>query len=476
MAIEMANVLRSLNSMLDSKEQRQRFDVQAALSGMEIAMKREQQRIGEKQFKEELSLKRRGMELQEEELGLAKEDQFMKQIATLNIMVTNEQMKAATGTWTSYFSGIHDNYFRKGVYDESSRKKLRRDLKKEIGDEGLARRITNIIAEYGSGLTADGKGNSSLMLRMADIVVDKSNTDPRFAKGMMRFMGISDDYDSAVFQKDFDDLRQYEIMSSKLEKEEFDITKGDFEFDGGLLADIEGARTENERGEEEFNYVRVGSQTINRQDIVDYANENEISYKEAKDDIQGMQGSSRTSTGDERLDALRSIQTLAGEERMKAIANQLSLESTYGIREFDPEKGFVFEEGEAEFDLKLGGSRGDMFYVFDPTAAPDEQRKQIENADRALRSELYESKKSLDLLSRDVSQLERSKNLGYNVEPEYESGLKIEQELLKLQIDALNYQTKKMGDDYLKIYGDMSPKEKRAEWTKKHGHRIHSNF
>ena len=314
------------------------------------------------------------------------------------------------------------------------------------------------------------------MLRMADIVVDKSNTDPRFAKGMMRFMGISDDYDSAVFQKDFDDLRQYEIMSSKLEKEEFDITKGDFEFDGGLLADIEGARTENERGEEEFNYVRVGSQTINRQDIVDYANENEISYKEAKDDIQGMQGSSRTSTGDERLDALRSIQTLAGEERMKAIANQLSLESTYGIREFDPEKGFVFEEGEAEFDLKLGGSRGDMFYVFDPTAAPDEQRKQIENADRALRSELYESKKSLDLLSRDVSQLERSKNLGYNVEPEYESGLKIEQELLKLQIDALNYQTKKMGDDYLKIYGDMSPKEKRAEWTKKHGHRIHSNF
>ena len=117
-----------------------------------------------------------------------------------------------------------------------------------------------------------------------------------------------------------------------------------------------------------------------------------------------------------------------------------------------------------------------MFYVFDPTAAPDEQRKQIENADRALRSELYESKKSLDLLSRDVSQLERSKNLGYNVEPEYESGLKIEQELLKLQIDALNYQTKKMGDDYLKIYGDMSPKEKRAEWTKKHGHRIHSNF
>ena len=52
MAIEMANIFRSLNAMLESKERRQQFDVQAALSGMEVALKREQQRIGERQFAE----------------------------------------------------------------------------------------------------------------------------------------------------------------------------------------------------------------------------------------------------------------------------------------------------------------------------------------------------------------------------------------------------------------------------------------
>ena len=400
----------------------------------------------------------------------------MGKIDELRGVVEAEKMKAATGTWVSYFSGIHDSYFTGGEYSERDKKKLINDLNKNIGDKGTSTQIAELIAKYGSSLTENGLGNSEIMIRLAQLMGDKLPYDAKFAKGMMRFMGIDDSYDGAVFQKDFTDLLRYDDMNAKLAQEKLEISEGDYEFTTGILSDIDSASAENELGEEGFEFIRVGNQTVNRQDLVDYSNFHEISLNEAKEDILNIQSGSRTFTGNKRLDALRSIQTLEGEEKMKAIANQLSLESTYGIREFDPQKGFIFEEGEAEFDLNLGGSRGDMFYVFDPTSPPDEQREQIERADRALRRELYDSKKALSLLSGDIKQLERSKNLGYNVQPEYESGLKIEQELLKLQIDALNYQTKKMGDDYLKIYGDMSSKEKKAEWTKKHGHRIHSNF
>jgi len=348
MAIEMANVLRSLNSMLDSKEQRQRFDVQAALSGMEIAMKREQQRIGEKQFKEELSLKRRGMKIQEEELGIAKdtfkmqkEERFMEEVAQLGLIVENEKIKAASGTWTSYFSGIHDNYFRSGNYTETERKKLTREINKNIHNLGTSKQITNLIAKYGSSLTSDGKGNTELMMRLAHMMGDKLPTDVKFAKGMQKFLGIDDSYDGAVFQKDFTDLLQYDIMADKLTQEQLEVSKGDYEFSTGILGDVEEAREENLKGEEGFNYVRVGSQTVNRQDIVDYANENEISYEDAKRDIVDLQESSRQNTGDARLDALLEIEKLSGEKRLQAIASELSEDERYGISGYDSKQGFT---------------------------------------------------------------------------------------------------------------------------------------
>ena len=87
MAIEMANIFRSLNSMLESQERRQRFDVESSLAGMELSMKREQQRIGKQQWEDEQKEKKRQFNvstgLAKEQLQMTKEDHFTKRIAQL---------------------------------------------------------------------------------------------------------------------------------------------------------------------------------------------------------------------------------------------------------------------------------------------------------------------------------------------------------------------------------------------------------
>ena len=449
MAIEMANVLRSLNTILESQERRERFDVEASLAGMELAMKREQQRIGERQFKKELNLKRQEMGLARDRIGIAKdelkikkEDHFMGKIDELRGVVEAEKMKAATGTWVSYFSRIHDSYFTGGEYNERDKKKLINDLNKNIGDKGTSTQIAELIAKYGSSLTENGLGNSEIMIRLAQLMGDKLPYDAKFAKGMMRFMGIDDSYDGAVFQKDFTGLLRYDDMNAKLAQEKLEISEGDYEFTTGILSDIDSALAENELGEEGFEFIRVGNQTVNRQDLVDYSNFHEISLDEAKQELLDIQRAQRVQTGDARLDALLEIEKLSGDERLKAIANQLSQDEAYGIIGYDDKQGFTMGrediEGEGDIEkfwLDKTDREGQRRQVSSRMAMVEQEMGITNRGIRELEEKMEGRKRAENIMGITYSGTEQANTDAFNL-----ASMKLASEAYKFQTEKLRAQ------------------------------------
>ena len=247
MAIEMANIFRSLNAMLESKERRQQFDVQAALSGMEVALKREQQRIGERQFAEEMKFGREKLQFERDKFKETKDANFLKEVSLLSSTVQMEKMKKSKQLFGSYFKTIYDSYFtsvKNGArqHTSSEKKKLIKDLKRN----GLSVTDSNSIANLMIKYQTSGE-DSVYMLELAQIYGDRLQINPEtgavmdanFAKGMMA-MGMlpSDEYSYRNVRQDFNDLIEYETTHQKLTQEIFDITSGDYAFEKGAYDDL----------------------------------------------------------------------------------------------------------------------------------------------------------------------------------------------------------------------------------------------
>ena len=364
MAIESANILRSLNSMLESKERRERFDVEASLMGMEVALKREQQRIGEEEFGREMELREDDLALREAEaLGeidgeptiaaqryalekeAFRENQkagFREEVGSLLEVTQAEKIKKSNMLWGGYFSGVHDRYFPQGGdgghdYSKSKKKKLLNDIKDQIGpsNKTTANMIVNLIVEYGQ------TGDSIHMLKIAQIYGSKLGinpttgkvTDPRFARGMMELgMLPSSAFDYKNVRKDFNDLIEYEVTSNKLTQELFDITQDDYVFNPEWFKNIAYEPPGTAKG-------RLTSEQ-----------EKELE-KERFEDFDK----------DSVLQALQNIQRLEGEDRMKAIGEELGELpglGVFGIAGYDADQGFMLEGGDREYkkDFVTGGT------------------------------------------------------------------------------------------------------------------------
>jgi len=407
MAIEMANILRSLNAMLESKERRQRFDVEAALSGMEVAMKREQQRIGERQFKDEMRFKEKGLRLEEKQVDAVLGEKFRQEIGALKLEVETAKIKKASSVWGGYLSGVADEYFRqttsgKKDYKSSERNKLIKALTNDTGDRGAAERLTNLIIRYETSVDA-GKGNTQHMLGIARILGDKMQLvdgkprDIRFAKGILKFLNIDDAYDSSLMSEDFNDLLDYEVTGEKLGMELLEIAKGDYEYTTGAYEDIFVHWDEDKA---ETGYEMVGGRRVSTQDLKDYAIENKITIEQARNDL--IEFNADKFLIDPRLKALKDIEALSGQERLKAIATELSGYEEFGITGYDPTQGFFLEGGELGDD-----SEGRFEKDWMQSQGVYGQTKDVRNRERQVAKEIEVTRSAIRKLERSIEDRKR---------------------------------------------------------------------
>ena len=254
MAVEMANIFKSLNAMLESQEKRQRFDVEASLAGMELSMKREQQVIGQeqwaseqkestRQFNEEVKMARRGLKLNEDEFELLKQEDFRKQIAQLAGVNKAETINKEKQLWGTYFAEVHDSYFTSiddgaREYSNTERKKLNAALTKATGDKAISKQISGLLIKYGQNPNESAYMEELAMIynQSTELVDDGKGgqkvRNPEFIKGMMS-MGMmpSTPLGYQNVRQDFNDLMQFHEIGDKLVEELYQTTSGDYKFE-----------------------------------------------------------------------------------------------------------------------------------------------------------------------------------------------------------------------------------------------------
>lgn len=327
MAVEMANIFRSLNAMLESQEKRQRFDVEASLAGMELSMKREQQVIGQqqweaeqaektRQFNVEAKLTRRGLKLNEDQFGLLKEEDFRKQIGALASVNKAETMNKEKQLWGTYFSDVHDSYFTSvddGVrqYSQSERRKLNTALTAATGDKAISKQISGLLIKYGQNPNESAYMEELAMIynQSTEMVDDgkggQTVRNPKFIKGMMS-MGMmpSTPLGYQNVRQDFNDLMQFHEIGDKLVEELYQTTSGDFEFET------------DEYGNIAYDFGKTATKQLTSEEQKSFTNQ---SLKDAQTDLY----LSEEDTGDEHMFGsevkviMKSIEKLKGEREKK---------------------------------------------------------------------------------------------------------------------------------------------------------------
>ena len=286
MAIEMANIFRSLNSMLESQERRQRFDVESSLAGMELSMKREQQRIGKQQWEDEQKEKKRQFNvstgLAKEQLQMTKEDHFTKRIAQLAEVNQAETLNKEKQLWGTYFANVHDSYFTKvedGLrqYTSTERKDLEKALKVATGSQSKARQRSGLLIRYGTDKDGAYMQELATIYNQATEMVDDGKggrvvRNPKFIKGMME-MGMMPNTPLGFqnVRQDFNDLMTFHEIGDKLVQETFDMAKGDFKFEEGEYEGIAYDFSDKSRltSEERNSFVNESLKNIEQQSLLE---------------------------------------------------------------------------------------------------------------------------------------------------------------------------------------------------------------
>jgi hypothetical protein len=162
MAIEYANILRSLNAMQESRARRQQADVDSALRGLQLAQQ-------DKQFEQELAFKREQEVRAREQFEIEQQKFFINQATTLaeqNKVLMDEQ---ASMVWDTVFRPFHDNYMKE--FDADSKQIVYKGKKKhnnlikaleEAYPNMTKQQATSIASMMGTVKIAGGK-NTAVM-------------------------------------------------------------------------------------------------------------------------------------------------------------------------------------------------------------------------------------------------------------------------------------------------------------------------
>ncbi len=410
MAIEMANVLRSLNMLLDSQERREQFDVQSALAGMELSLKKRAQDIQKEQFDEEIKVAKRkarvaerGAKVEEDKLEAQLQQKFIEETGQLGIIIENEKQSTAASLYSAYFSDIHDSYFKVGKdgkpeYTGKNRAKFEKALTKQIGNATTARTVANYLISYRQSVLT-GKGNTEYMVKMSELLGNQMN-NKKFAVGMQNFLGIQDAFNYNVLANDFNHLLSYEDMQRRLTKEQLDISKGDYKFDDDIAKQIRESQ---------------GSGIVE---------------KKTTGIIEPKEGIS--SDIDE---ALTNIEKLRGAERGSAIAEFMNTYNPdFGIKSYDTKQGFVFEGGESGFKKNYIGEDN-----------VPKQYRNVKGHRKKIQSEIRNTKDAIFQLSQTFQNNLRAANAqGIALDPSVEETYKQELAMANLGLEVYTSQLNKV--------------------------------
>jgi len=410
MAIEMANVLRSLNMLLDSQERREQFDVQSALAGMELSLKKRAQDIQKDQFKEEIKVAKRKAGVSEGQLGVEKEklkaqqkQLFRQEAADLGLIIENEKQTTAASLYSAYFSDIHDSYFKVGKdgkpeYTEKNKGKFLKALTKQIGNATTAKTVANYLISYRQSVLT-GKGNTEYMIKMSQLLGNQMD-NKKFAVGMQNFLGIQDAFNYNVLANDFNHLLSYENMQNRLIKEQLDITKGDYKFDDDIAKEIRESK---------------GSGTFE---------------KKTTGIIETGEGISS-----EINDALANIEKLSGDKRSSAIAEFMSTyNKDFGVKSYNPQQGYVFEGGESGFKKSYIGA-GNI----------SKQRSNVQSHKNKIESEISSTSKAINKINETFKNEQRAADMqGLSLDPSVEEVYNQELAMANLGLEVYTNQLDKV--------------------------------
>ena len=218
MAIQVADIFTSLNRMLEAQEQRERFKVQTAQKGMELAMTKRQQDLENK---------------------FLIEDKFIQKTKDLEASVVLE-MSDQSKTVFSWFEGsIIDNFFKQVdgqyVFTDKERRKAVEKITSKLGKDkkNLAEAIvSNAI------LSKQNPGETNYMINIAKLL-GHHLTDDRAGERFEQALGEVGILDTSqlqgageLFKIDLQALIDFDSYHRDIRREREEALRfGDYEFD-----------------------------------------------------------------------------------------------------------------------------------------------------------------------------------------------------------------------------------------------------
>lgn len=207
MAIEYANILRSLNAMQESRARREQADVDSALKGLQLAQQ-------DKQFEQELAFKEKQEMRARDQFEIEQQKFFMNQASTLaeqNKVLMDSESEMV---WNTVFRPFHDNYMKE--FDGDSKKivykgkKTHNNLIKALESEYnmTKKQATSLASMMGTVKIAGGK-NTGVMDALMNAWTSYTGTELGDAKAYKEYKG------------------RYEQLINELDQ----IQEGDYEFE-----------------------------------------------------------------------------------------------------------------------------------------------------------------------------------------------------------------------------------------------------
>jgi len=177
--------------ILQSREQRERADVAASLSGMEMALREKEMGSMALDRKERRRLQEMQITQDKERFALEREENFQKKLTKIQANELNNLHQGAATMFDTMFSTLFRNNTAGGeLFKEGNYNSLVKDLKgKEYGFTPLeSKRIAGAIMSYGVG---KDKPNALAMAELARYMKEKSS-DKQFMTALVRGGMVAD--------------------------------------------------------------------------------------------------------------------------------------------------------------------------------------------------------------------------------------------------------------------------------------------
>ena len=172
--------------ILQSREQRERADVQAALQGMEVSLREKEMASLALDRTERRKLQQQQLELDEDKFKITEEKAFQDKLTKLQMNEQQNLHQGAAVMFDTMFATLFRNSTAGGVnFKEGNYDKIVEDLvgKEYKFKEKDAEKIAGGIMAYGIG---KDKPNALAMAELARFMKEKFHTDKSFSQALVR--------------------------------------------------------------------------------------------------------------------------------------------------------------------------------------------------------------------------------------------------------------------------------------------------